>query len=174
MTRAKSPPPSLQPRRRQHGKGLPAIDDSVGYKRPPKHKQYRPGISGNPRGRPKKRATLQDIVTDVLFEKIEVRVGERTRRITSVSALMRTTMNRAIKGDYKFVMAVIAFIRMSGLSDSNIDALVADIDTSADQAILADFIKRQGFVLAPRRSVPAKSQGSTKKSKKREAGDDSI
>jgi hypothetical protein len=121
---------------------LPANDGSVGYARPPKHTQFKPGRSGNPRGRPKKRASLQDIVTDVLFEKIEVRIGERAHRIPSVSALMRTTMNRAIKGDYKFVMAVLAFIRMSGLSDSNIDALVADIDTGADQAILADFFRR--------------------------------
>lgn len=127
--------------RRSRG-AISRVDHSVGYARPPKHTQFKPGKSGNLRGRPKKRATLQEIVTDVLFEKIEVRVGERTQKIPSVSALMRTTMNRAIKGDYKFVTAVIAFIRMSGLSDSNVDALVADIDTSADRAIVADFFRR--------------------------------
>jgi Family of unknown function (DUF5681) len=171
MTRAKNPSPPRQPRRRQHGKGLPGIDDSVGYKRPPKFTQFRPGISGNPRGRPKKRATLQDVVTDVLFEKIEVRVGERTHKIASVNALMRTTMNRAIKGDYKFVMAVIAFIRMSGLSDSNIDALVADIDTSTDQAILADFFRRHRH--APGILDPAASSAAATatKSKSREVDD---
>ena len=100
--------------------------DSVGFGRPPKHTQYKPGTSGNPHGRPKKRASLQDIVTEVLFEKMEVRIGERMCKMTSVGALIRTAMNRALKGDYKFLMAVIVFIRLSGLSDSIGDALLSD------------------------------------------------
>ena len=112
-----------RPRRSHQQREAPPADHAVGYARPPKHTQYKPGQTGNLRGRPKKRASIQDTVTEVLFEKIEVRVGERTQKITSLSALMRTTINRAIKGDYKFVMAVLAFIRLSGLSDSNIDAL---------------------------------------------------
>jgi hypothetical protein len=76
---------------------------------------------------------------------------------------MRTAMNRALKGDHKFLMAVIAFIRLSGLSDIGGDAIAADTDTSADEAILADFLKRQGFVLERRTSDPAKSRGTTAK-----------
>jgi hypothetical protein len=83
-------------------------DYPIGYGRPPKHAQFRPGRSGNPRGRPRGRANLQDIVKGVLFEKMEVRIGERTHRMASVSALMRTAMSRALKGDHKFLAAVIA------------------------------------------------------------------
>jgi Family of unknown function (DUF5681) len=122
----------------------------VGYARPPKHTQFRPGRSGNPRGRPKGRANLQDIVKDVLFEKLEVRVGERTQKLPSVSALMRTAMNRALKGDHKFLMAVISFIRLSGVSDMGADAFGTETDNSADEVILADFLQRHGFVAGPR------------------------
>jgi Family of unknown function (DUF5681) len=132
-------------------------DYPTGYGRPPKHAQFRPGKSGNPRGRPRGRASLQDIVKDVLFEKMEVRVGERTHRMASVNALMRTAMNRALKGDYKFLMAVIAFIRLSGLSDIGGEAVVAETDIGADEAILADFLSRQGFVLESRTPSLAKS-----------------
>jgi Family of unknown function (DUF5681) len=145
-------------------------DYSVGYARPPKHTQFTPGKSGNPRGRPKGRASLQDVVKDVLFEKMEVRIGEHTHKMTSVSALMRTAMNRALKGDHKFLMAVIAFIRMSGLSDIGGDALVTATDTSADEAILADFLKRQGVVADPRAPGPAKSERAIKRRKLCEDG----
>jgi hypothetical protein len=137
----------------------PQADYAVGFARPPKHAQFRLGKSGNPRGRPKGRSSLQDIVKDVLFEKMEVRVGERTHRMASVSALMRTAMNRALKGDHKFLMAVIAFIRMSGLSDVGGDAFVSETDIRADEAILADFLRRQGFTLESKTPRPAKSHG---------------
>jgi hypothetical protein len=73
---------------------------------------------------------------------------------------MRTAMNRALRGDHKFLMAVIAFIRLSGLSDIGGDAIAVDADTSADEAI---FLRRQGFVLEPRTSGSAKSWGTTTK-----------
>jgi hypothetical protein len=102
---------------------------------------------------------------------MEVRIGERTHRMASVSALMRTAMNRALKGDHKFLMAVIAFIRLSGLSDIGGDAL-ADADTSADEAILADFLRRQGFASESRTSSPVKSRGKTRNSSRVRDGDD--
>jgi Family of unknown function (DUF5681) len=134
-----------QPRIGRQRNEAPPTDYAVGFGRPPKHSQFRPGKSGNPRGRPKKRASLQDIVTAVLFEKMEVRVGERTHKIASVDALVRTAMNRALKGDHKFLMSVIAFIRMSGLCEMDANAAISGVDRNADEAILADFLKRHGF-----------------------------
>jgi hypothetical protein len=121
----------------------------VGYAQPPKHTQFRPGQSGNPTGQRKKRESLQEIVANVLFAKMEVQLGGRTEKIPGVAGLMRIAMSRALQGDYKFLMAVIAFIRLSGLSDMGGDALTPETDTSTDQAILADFLKRQGFLLKP-------------------------
>jgi hypothetical protein len=135
--------------------------------------RFKPGQCGNPRGRPKgrkARASLQDIVKDILFEEIEVRVGERTQKMPRVSALIRMAMNRALNGDHKFLTHVITLIRISGLSDIGGDAPI-DADTSADEAIVADFIKRHGSVLESN-SDPAKSETGTTEPNSREDGDD--
>jgi hypothetical protein len=54
-------------------------------------------------------------------------------------------MTRALQGDYKFLMAVIALIRLSGLADLGSEALLPETDSRTDEAILADFLERQGF-----------------------------
>ena len=117
----------------------------IGYARPPKHTQFRPGQSGNPSGGRKKRESLQEIVVKVLIEKVELQIGKRTEKIPGVTGLIRTAMSRALQGDYKFLMAVIAIIRLSGLSDAGADALTSEVDGRADEVILADFLKRHGF-----------------------------
>jgi len=86
-----------------------------------------------------------------------VQIGGRTEEIPGVIGLIRTAMNRALQGDYKFLMAVIAFVRLSGLSDVSSDALLPETDTGSDEAILADFLKRHG--LSPQTSVAPNQKG---------------
>jgi Family of unknown function (DUF5681) len=134
----------------------------VGYAQPPKHTQFRPGQSGNPSGQRKKRESLQDIVAKVLFEKTELQIGERTEKIPGVIGLIRIAMNRALQGDYKFLMAVLAFIRLSGLAEIGGDALGPETDTRSDEAIVANFMRR--YALSPTNSAAADSKSATSKS----------
>jgi hypothetical protein len=43
----------------------------------------------------------------VLGEHIGLREGERSQRVSKLDALVRTTMNRALKGDPRFLRAVV-------------------------------------------------------------------
>jgi hypothetical protein len=53
----------------------------VGYGRPPTETQFKPGISGNPKGRNKKAPSFfSGVIEQVLDEKIELRVGVRVHR----------------------------------------------------------------------------------------------
>lgn len=77
-------------------------DESVGYGRPPQHSRFKPGVSGNPNGRPKKAThAASDIIENVMEEMVEFK--ERgVRKLASRRELsIRSLVSKAIKGDVK-------------------------------------------------------------------------
>lgn len=77
-------------------------DYEVGYGKPPEHTRFRPGRSGNPKGR-SKRVTGDESV-EALFLKnaatpITVIVNGRKRTITSFDAVMVRQFAKAMSGD---------------------------------------------------------------------------
>lgn len=74
-------------------------DYEVGYGKPPKHTQFKPGQSGNPRGRPKGTKNLKTDLMEELGEKIVVREGEETRRVSKQRAVVKTLVAKTLKGD---------------------------------------------------------------------------
>jgi uncharacterized membrane protein len=114
----------------------------VGYCRPPKHAQFKPGQSGNPQGRPKRRKSFRQMLRDVLNEKVNVREGEREYKTPAIIALARTTLRHGLRGDAKFVSAVIALMRLFGLSETETEDTLNVSLSAEDEAIIADFLRR--------------------------------
>ena len=56
----------------------------VGYGRPPLHSRFKPGRSGNPKGRAKQSRNLRTIVQQVLREDMPIREGGRLRRMPAI------------------------------------------------------------------------------------------
>jgi hypothetical protein len=74
-----------EPRDRSSSQGRTApkrVAREVGYGRPPQAHRFKPGQSGNPRGRPKGAKNEATILRDLLNRKIDVREGGRVRKIT--------------------------------------------------------------------------------------------
>jgi hypothetical protein len=139
-------------------------DYLVGYGRPPKHTRFKPGRSGNPKGRPKRHCNLRTIVKETLNEPIAIREGERTRNVPQVEALVRTTLNRALKGDPRAVNALMALIRTTGLAGEEPEVAEAEALTQDDEALLADFLRRHGLGALgapPARDEPTSNGGDT-------------
>jgi hypothetical protein len=75
-------------------------DHEIGYGRPPASGRFRPGVSGNPKGRPKRRLTpLVEIITTALDDLITYREHGRTKVATGRELCLKTLVDRAISGD---------------------------------------------------------------------------
>jgi hypothetical protein len=73
----------------------------VGYKKPPRHTQFKAGQSGNPQGRPKKSTTFDDDVEAELRSPVIVVEGGKRRRMTKRRAIAKQHVNKALGGDAK-------------------------------------------------------------------------
>lgn len=74
-------------------------DYEIGYGRPPRANRFRPGQSGNPRGRPKGGKGLNTIVRESLTQKVAVRTANGEKRISRIEAVMHKTVELAMKGN---------------------------------------------------------------------------
>jgi hypothetical protein len=107
----------------------------VGYGHPPKAHQYKPGHSGNPKGRPKGVKNLSTDVAEELAEKIPVTEHGKSYKITKQRALIKTLVAKGLKGDMR---AAAQIIGLTPLAEQSRAAALAQKTLSApDRDILA-------------------------------------
>jgi len=123
--------------------------DKVGYGNPPKHSRFQLGKSGNPKGRPKKRLTIEDQINAELNRVIEVTEHGRKTRMTVFQVSLRHIGNAAANGDRK---ALEFLLRMKSLFRGD-PAEQIDINRiePADRKLLDEFLLKvsEGWVELP-------------------------
>jgi hypothetical protein len=86
-------------------------DYVVGKGRPPTGTRWKPGQSGNPKGRPKGVKNMMTYFHEALSRKIDVKVGGKIRRMSAREGIAMNTTNLALKGDVKIILLVLAIER---------------------------------------------------------------
>jgi Family of unknown function (DUF5681) len=76
-----------------------AENERVGYCRPPMGTRFRPGQSGNPRGRRKGARNLSAVIAAALSERVAVNENGRRCRISKLEAAVKQLVNRAASGE---------------------------------------------------------------------------
>ena len=74
-------------------------DYEVGYKKPPRHSQFKRGNRANPHGRKRKPRTEAEVFNDVMNDLAEYRQGGKKKRAPRVELLIKRYGTAALKGD---------------------------------------------------------------------------
>jgi hypothetical protein len=122
--------------------------EPVGYGRPPRQHQFKPGQSGNPRGRPRGRKNEATILDELLHRQIEVREKNRVRRITVLEGMLLKFAEDALKGNPK---AAAFLLTRYGLPGETHEADAAEL-TNDEQEILDAYARRLEAKLKGRKS----------------------
>lgn len=115
----------------------------VGYGNPPVSGQFKPGQSGNPKGRPKGRKSLEKTIADAFNKKITVREGGQNKKISQMDALCRRVINDGLKGNAKATDQALAMLKIMAAAQSGAsrqdDGTIPD--SSADLKALQKFLE---------------------------------
>jgi hypothetical protein len=104
---------------------------AVGYRRPPVNRQFKPGQSGNPKGRPKGSKNFATAFAEALSKPIKVRDRNngKIRTLTKLDVMIEAITNKAMAGDPKAFATVIQladkFQVFKALTQSNSDIVAS-------------------------------------------------
>jgi hypothetical protein len=120
-------------------------DCVVGYKRPPKHTRFRPGQSGNPRGRRKNVPNFKTDLLDELNEQIPIRENGRDLKVSKQRAFIKALVAAAIKGDMRATSALVSVCTRSlgAQIENEVDPSPSAEDIEIIEAFLARERKRE-------------------------------
>lgn len=110
-----------------------AGDYRVGKGRPPLATRWKPGQSGNLRGRPKGTKNLTTILEQALSQKLQVRDKGKTRQISALEAIARRLVHDAVKGDLKAIKLLLGYepeIARKVATFDDIDEITGDDDAA--------------------------------------------
>jgi hypothetical protein len=116
--------------------------EKVGYCRPPRATRFRPGQSGNPRGRPRKPKPIQELLATELRQRAPVRENGLEQKLPKLELVVKRLVHDAIQGNYPAVRLLIDLIKVTeegsdqGLVERTIEELNAE-----DREILARYLR---------------------------------
>lgn len=84
-------------------------DYPIGYGRPPKHSQFKPGTSGNPKGRPKRElSSLLQLMANTFQAAIEYRRRGKVAIVSRHELFLTMIIEKAAVGDLDAMIALLA------------------------------------------------------------------
>lgn len=113
-----------------------AKPSKVGYRNPPRHSQFKPGQSGNPRGRPRGPRNIATEIQRVMDMPVPVTANGRRKHVSTVAASLLRLREMALSGNLKALQHLLT-LGLTHLGQDR-DATSLSALLAEDAAILAD------------------------------------
>lgn len=83
---------------------------AVGYGKPPKHSQFPPGTSGNPKGGKKAPVSAQALLLEEAAKLVKVKSGDKIVEVPRMRALMRKLLDLGLQGNIAAIRLALVYL----------------------------------------------------------------
>lgn len=113
-------------------------DENVGYRKPPKRTQFKPGKSGNPKGRAKGQRNNKTTIESLMSKRVPIREDGEVRHVTRQEALFLSLYTNAAKGNAK---AATDLLKMcASFNDGSLDSAPDPTLSQTDLKVITHFL----------------------------------
>ena len=91
----------------------------VGYRKPPKASQFKPGESGNPGGRRKGSPNAGTLLNKIAFKKVTITENGQTRQVTKFEVALTQLVNKAAAGDLRALRELLYWRKLLSAEETN-------------------------------------------------------
>lgn len=116
-------------------------DVPVGYKRPPRVTQFKPGRSGNPKGRPRGARNFATALEQELRSSVAVNENGKRCKISKRDAIAKQLVNKAASGDARAIPILLNEMRFHE-NEPAAGTPLSPLAGRANQQVLASIIAR--------------------------------
>ena len=113
----------------------------IGYCKPPKKTQFKPGTSGNKKGRPRGSKNTLKLLEEELSKKIVVKEGGKIIRLSKRESIIKQAVNKAIQGDKKSIETIIKLMFEVDANKERLEKVISTLKLH-DQKIISNFMAR--------------------------------
>ncbi|CEG06953.1 hypothetical protein BN961_00334 [Afipia felis] len=111
-------------------------EEEVGYGKPPRAHQFKPGQSGNPKGRKKGVKNEATIMHELLQHKVTLTERGKARQVTLLEAILRKLVEDCLKGNIRSTAFLLNRFQASSMGEGSQTNISED-----DNAVLEAYIK---------------------------------
>ena len=116
----------------------PKGDYEVGYGKPPKGSQFKPGKSGNPKGRPKAPPKFEDLLAKEANKTVTAIIDGKKKTLKQAEVVIKALMQKAMKGDIVAAKVVLLGLQTYPHQAEEVAAL-----SSHELAMLVDLLAQE-------------------------------
>ena len=134
----------MRRKKSSHGKPIGDYGYAIGYGKPPIGSRFKPGQTGNAKGRPKGHKNLKTLIRQAMTARISVQEGSSNRQVSKIEGVVLRQLQNALKGNDRSAMAVIKMALQLGFLDDVADGRQAeDALSPTDERILKELMARR-------------------------------
>lgn len=87
-------------------------DYEVGYGKPPRHSRFKPGQSGNPKGRPRGAKNVDALLRAALYQKVQITRDGRRVKVPAIEAVFLRITRGGLEGDPRSIAHLIKLMTL--------------------------------------------------------------